>query len=119
MMLGYCGINCEVCPAYQGTVNTDLSLLEKAAGSFWSGAYSAKDWVCLGCTPADQPFLAKFCAKCEIRECAIGRNLQSCAACTDYQDCSRLHDFLKGESDSILLRMDLLRERYLDIKGAR
>jgi hypothetical protein len=112
-MLGYCGINCQECPAFKGTVSSDMSLLEKAAGSFWSGTYSAKDWVCLGCTPADQPFLAKFCTKCEIRDCAIERNVQNCAACADYKDCSILHDFLKGESESILQRMNLLRERYL------
>ena len=113
-MLGYCGINCDICPAFKGTVNSDMSLLEKAAGSFWDGAYSAKNWVCLGCTPADQPFLAKFCAKCKIRECAIGRNVQNCAACIDFEDCSKLRDFLKGESEEILQRMSLLRECYLE-----
>ncbi|MCX6094775.1 MAG: DUF3795 domain-containing protein [Candidatus Bipolaricaulota bacterium] len=84
-MLGYCGINCEECTAYKGTVTTDMSLLEKSAGSFWNGAYSAQEWVCLGCTPADQPFIAKFCAKCKIRVCAIAKGLPNCAACSDYE----------------------------------
>jgi len=115
-MLGYCGINCEACGAYQGTINSDMALLEQVAGKFWNGAYSAKDWVCLGCTPADQPFIAKFCAKCELRTCAIGRNLINCAACTDYENCAKLHDFIKGESEEIILRMNLLHERFFERK---
>lgn len=111
-MLGYCGINCDNCRAYKGTVNGDISLLEKAAGSFWNGAFSAKDWVCLGCRPADQPFLAKFCAQCKIRACAIGK-VQNCAACTDFENCSQLHEFIEGESEEIVQRMMWLRERFL------
>lgn len=118
-MLGYCGINCDICPAYRGTVNSDVSLLEKAAGSFWSGAYSAKEWVCLGCQPADQPFLAKFCAKCKIRVCATGRKVQNCAACTDFENCSQLHEFIEGESEEIVWRMMLLRERFLDSQSQK
>ena len=118
-MLGYCGINCHDCSAYKGTVNSDMSLLEKTAGKFWNGAYSAKDWVCLGCKPADQPFLAKFCAECEIRVCAIGRKLQNCAACTDFDNCSKLHDFIKGESEELVWRMRSLRERFLDTQSQK
>jgi len=113
MMLGYCGINCDECPAYKGTVATDMSLLEKSAGSFWNGAYSAQEWVCLGCTPADQPFLAKFCATCKIRVCAIAKGLPNCAACSDYETCTILHDFIKGESEALCQRMGLLRQRFL------
>jgi hypothetical protein len=113
-MLGYCGINCHNCRAYQGTVNQDMSLLEKAAGSFWNGAYSAKEWVCLGCLPADQPFLAKFCAECKIRACAIERRVTNCAMCADFENCSQLHEFIKGESAELVRTMFLLRERFLE-----
>lgn len=113
-MLCYCGINCDECTAYKGTVTGDISLLEKAAGSYWGGAYSAKDWVCLGCQPADQPILAKFCAECKIRKCAVGRGIQSCAACAEFENCSQLHDFIKGESETLVQMMTWLRERFLD-----
>ena len=76
-MLGYCGINCDNCRAYKGTVSGDLSLLQAAAGSFWNGAYQAKDWACLGCQPANQPFIAKYCAECGIRKCAVENQLRS------------------------------------------
>jgi hypothetical protein len=113
-MLGYCGINCQDCPAYEGTVKSQMSLLEKAAGSFWNGAYSAKDWVCLGCKPAHQPFLAKFCAKCEIRLCAVRKKVENCAACADFENCSKLQDFIKGESEGLVWRMKSLRGCFLD-----
>ncbi len=113
-MLGYCGENCENCPAYQGTVNYDMSLLEKAAGSFWNGAYSAKDWVCLGCLPADQPFLAKFCAECKIRSCAIGRQVTSCAMCKNFENCPELQKYLGRQSEAFVRTMSLLRERFLE-----
>jgi len=113
-MLGYCGINCDECSAYKGTVNSDMSLLEKVAGKFWNGAYSAKNWVCLGCKPADQQFLAQFCSKCEIRACAIDRKIQNCAACEDFENCAKLHDFIQGESEEIVMRMELLRGCYLE-----
>jgi hypothetical protein len=118
-MLGYCGINCDECAAYKGTVSTDIGLLEKAAGSYWDGAYSAQEWVCLGCTPADQPFLAKFCAQCKIRGCAVARGLPNCAACDAYGGCAMLHDFIKGESEALVQRMDLLRGRFLALRTER
>lgn len=113
-MLGYCGINCDECSAYKGTVSGDITLLEKAAGSFWSGTYSAKDWVCLGCQPADQPILAKFCAGCEIRRCAVKRGVRTCAACADFEACSQLHEFVKEESQALVRALTWLRERFLD-----
>jgi hypothetical protein len=118
-MLAYCGINCAECLAYKGTVTTDIGLLEKVAGSFWDGAHSASEWVCLGCTPADQGFLAKDCASCKIRECAITKGVQNCAACSEYESCKLMHEFIKGESEprcnqpeTLRKRMEWLRERF-------
>lgn len=113
-MLGYCGINCDKCRAFQGTVTGDVALLEQAAGAFWGGAFSAKDWVCLGCQPPNQPFLAKYCAGCGVRACAIEKGIVSCAACPSYDGCTRLSEFLKGEGDALNRTMTLLRQRFVD-----
>jgi hypothetical protein len=113
-MLGYCGIDCDNCRAYRGTVQYDLFLLEKAAGSYSNGKYSAKDWVCLGCQPPDQPFLAKYCAGCKIRVCAVQRKVPNCAACNDFEHCEPLQAFMRGESDDLVQKMQLLRTRFLD-----
>ncbi len=112
-MLGYCGICCENCSAYRGTVGGDVSLLEKLAAKLWDGAYSPGDWVCLGCLPADQPILSKYCGQCRIRLCAIGKGLPTCAVCPDYDGCSQLHDFINKEGDEVVRTMALLRQRFL------
>jgi hypothetical protein len=119
-MLGYCGIHCDECAACKGTVNTDVGLLEKAAGSYGDGAYSAPEWVCLGCTPADQPFLAKFCATCKIRGCAIEKKVQNCAACNTYESCAVPKDLIKAESaEAIGKRMDWLHARFQALRSER
>lgn len=116
-MLAYCGINCDECPAYQGTVSTDIGLLEKAAGSSWSGAQNAADWACLGCTPADQGFVARDCAACKIRGCAIVRGVQNCAACGGYESCKLMRDFLNGESEPRCNEPEKLRTRMAWLRG--
>ncbi len=125
-MLAYCGINCDECPAYKGTVATDIGLLEKVAGKFRDGVRSVSEWVCLGCTPADQEFLAKDCATCKIRDCATAKGVQNCAACGDYESCKLMRDFIKGESEprcnqpeTVRKRMEWLRERFLAYKQER
>jgi hypothetical protein len=119
-MLGYCGINCAECPAYKGTVNTDVGLLEEVAGSYWDGVCSAPDWVCLGCTPADQGFLAKDCATCKIRGCAIEKKVQNCAACDSYESCAVPKDLIKAESaEAIGKRMDWLHARFRALRSER
>jgi len=109
--LGYCGMDCSACPSYTTTVNPDIEVLRKAEAS--SASTGGLHWVCLGCTPADQPILAKYCATCKIRDCAIEKGVQNCAACDTYESCTLLKDFLSGESaEAIHKRMDWLRERF-------
>ena len=111
-MLGYCGINCDACPAYQGTVNTRMDLLEKAASEYGKGKTTAHDWVCLGCSPADQKILAAYCATCAVRDCAIGKDVQNCAVCAEYETCEKIQQFLEGDSKELRQRMGWLRERF-------
>jgi len=74
-MLGYCGMNCAECPSYTTTVSAKKDLREKTAASCSDGASGAPEWVCLGCTPADQQFLSQFCVTCKVRGCAIAKEL--------------------------------------------
>lgn len=96
------------------TVNGDLSLLQAAASSFSNGAYPAKDWVCLGCQPADQPIIAKACGECGIRKCAIGKGVSNCAACDEYDGCEQIHKFIGSEGSALATTMKMLRERFVD-----
>ena len=110
-MLGYCGIYCFDCSVYKGTVTNDMSLLSKLAKEYNS---SEKDWVCLGCQPAGQLFLSKYCSTCEIRACAINNKVQNRAACEKFENCSKLQIFINDESDEIVHRMKMLREQFIN-----
>ncbi len=68
----------------------------------------------------DQPILAKYCATCDIRDCAIAKGVQNCAACDDFASCPRLRDFPKPENaKAIAKRMDRLRQRVLALRQER
>ena len=57
--------------------------------------------------------LARFCAQCAIRACAIERGLPNCAACAEFEGCARLHDFIRAEGEEVVRTMAMLRERLL------
>lgn len=117
MVVGFCGINCDECDAYQTTVKGDLAALEKIAAKYWNGKYSPQDWACLGCLPANQAFLAKYCSDCKIRVCAIQKGVQNCAACGQFDGCDTVQEFIKNEGEQVVRMMKLLRERFLDEQG--
>ena len=120
-MLGYCGINCEECSAHRGTITTDIEVLKKVAATYGTRHEAYEEHVCLGCTPGDQPFFAKYCATCKIRSCAVGREVQNCAACGEYETCAQLRDFVGAVPAEAKLaeRMDLLRDRFLRFQQER
>ncbi len=120
-MLGYCGVNCAECLAYRGTITTDIEVLKKVAATYGTGPEAHEEHVCLGCTPGDQPFLAKYCATCKIRDCAVGRGVQNCASCGEYETCAQLRDFIGAVPAEAKLaeRMGLLRGRFLRFRQER
>ena len=120
-MLGYCGINCTECAAYKGTVATDIETLKKVASVYGAGPEAYEEHVCLGCTPSDQPFLAKYCATCKVRACAVERDVPNCAACTDYETCPELRAFIDSvpAEAKVAERMNLLRARFQSFQRER
>jgi hypothetical protein len=66
----------------------------------------------LGRTPANQGFLATYCATCKVRACAIEKNVQNCAACADYDTCAEMKAVIARESKELSVRMTWLRERF-------
>ncbi|HOD91167.1 MAG TPA: DUF3795 domain-containing protein [Thermotogota bacterium] len=69
-MIAYCGIYCEECPSYKGTITVDKSLLEKMSEDFGNAKTDTIDFVCLGCKYDNVAFVATYCAGCQIRLCA-------------------------------------------------
>ena len=96
-IIGYCGLNCAGCPAYIATQADDMAALERVAAE-WRVAFNAPEMtaesiICDGCLANIGGRLAGYCGMCEIRACALERNLASCAFCDDY-GCAKLEGFL-------------------------
>ena len=92
----YCGLVCSECPAYLATQAGDMAALEEVA-SQWSQAFgepiTATDILCDGCTSGSTR-LCSHCSVCEVRACASGRGVVTCAHCDDY-GCQTLTRFLE------------------------
>jgi len=95
-IIGACGLACHECPAYVATQANDAAKI-KAVAAQWSKEYGAdvkpEHVWCDGCLTA----AARKCghvAECEIRACAIARDVPHCAACADYA-CEKAAAFLK------------------------
>jgi len=95
-MIAYCGLDCSKCGAFLATQANDDALRAKTSEE-WSKAFGAdidpKDINCTGCTSDGLKF--HYCANiCEIRKCAHGRKVGTCAECGDYA-CAKLDEFFK------------------------
>jgi hypothetical protein len=90
-MIAYCGLDCGSCPIHLATLEQDKSrqyaMRESIAEqlSKYYGIDSPPENIndCDGCR-SDSERIYTGCLQCNIRECAIGRNIKSCALCNDY-----------------------------------
>ena len=112
-MIGYCGINCSRCAAYTATATVDEKLMEETVTRFGDGKGTRNDWICLGCLHEEPGLIAKYCATCTIRSCALEHGVTNCAACPDYDGCKKLQPFIEKEGADVALRMRWLREAYV------
>ena len=92
-IVAYCGLICSECPAYVATQADDREALERTAAQwreeFKEPSITAESIVCDGCLAADGGRLAGYCSVCELRACAIGRDVVNCAHCDEYA-CDKL-----------------------------
>ncbi len=100
-VLAYCGIDCAACPALIAARTNDDALRRKTAAE-WSKSFGhdfkPEEVNCTGCTNAGAHIT--YCdSMCEIRKCARGRGLATCAACPEYA-CTTLAGFLKGAPEA-------------------
>jgi hypothetical protein len=86
-MIAYCGLACTECPAYVATQADDRAALERVAAQwreeFDAPGLTAQTVICDGCLGSTG---RKFghCLECEIRACAMARDVINCAHCDDY-----------------------------------
>ena len=100
-MIGYCGLVCSDCPAYQATKANDAEALERVAAQ-WREEYNAPDTtaesvVCDGCIGDGRK--AGYCSLCEIRACGVEHGVVNCAHCADYA-CEKLESFFGKAPDA-------------------
>jgi hypothetical protein len=95
-MIAYCGLTCDTCPIHLATLEQDLSVqktMRESIAEQCSKYYGIKQQAedisdCDGCR-AGTGRLFSGCYKCELRKCAIQKNIESCAYCSDYA-CDKL-----------------------------
>ena len=106
MMIAYCGLICDSCPIHLATIEPDksrqqtmkVSIAEECA-KYYGLDFQPEDINdCDGCRSATGR-LFSGCLKCEIRKCAIVRNLENCAFCNDYA-CERLKEHFLLDPDA-------------------
>ncbi len=94
-IIAYCGLICTECPAYIATQANDQTALERVAAqwreSFDAPQITAESITCDGCLQDDGHKCA-HCFECQIRACAIERQVANCGHCIDYS-CEKLEGF--------------------------
>jgi hypothetical protein len=111
----YCGLDCASCPIHQATLEDDEQKKSEMRATIARicheryGMNLRPDEVgdCDGCH-AESGRLFSGCRTCEIRTCAQGKNLESCAYCSEYA-CVRLQK-LFVDDPSARTRLDALRQ---------
>ena len=78
-ILGYCGLYCPGCGAYQATATG--AGVEYKPGSFTT---------CRGCNSAE---VSIWCSDCEIKNCARKRGLRYCLECEEFP-CEKARGFM-------------------------
>ena len=106
MYIGLCGFICSECPAYVGTKNNDVALIERTAKE-WSTLYAAdirpEHVWCAGCTTEGGRKSAYCESGCEVRKCAASKGFFSCALCNERALCAKIAHIAQVAPGSVVL----------------
>jgi len=104
--IAYCGLDCESCEARLATVNNDAALRQKVAKE-WSdlnGVEITPEMInCVGCRidGVKTPYCESLCP---IRQCAMGKGLETCGGCGEMERCEKL-GAITGNNEDALKRL--------------
>lgn len=90
--IAYCGLDCESCEARIATIRND-DVLRKKVAKLWSelnGVEITPEMInCVGCRidGVKTPYCESLCP---IRQCALGRSVETCGACGEMESCEKL-----------------------------
>ncbi len=91
-LIAFCGLDCETCDARLATIHND-DALRRSVAEKWSalnGVEITPEMInCEGCRVdgAKTPFCESLCP---IRQCALGREVETCAGCAEMDACETL-----------------------------
>ena len=95
-MLGFCGLDCAGCEAYQLTQAEDEAgkrvLLERWRVEYDSPEMTLESITCDGCTSSGR--LGGYCHACPVRACGAARGVINCGYCDEYDTCEILQGFI-------------------------
>ena len=101
--IAYCGLDCEACEARLATVNHDEALRQKVAKE-WSelnGVAITPEMIhCAGCRidGVKTPYCDSLCP---IRQCALGRGVETCGGCAEMDECEKLGAITGNNPDAV------------------
>jgi hypothetical protein len=103
-MIAYCGLTCDSCPIHLATLEQDKSrqltiresIAEQCSKLYGMNLQLEDITDCDGCR-ANTGRLFSGCSNCEIRKCAVQKNIENCAYCNDYA-CERLKEHFSHDS---------------------
>lgn len=105
--IAFCGLDCESCEARLATVNDDEGLRDKVAKA-WSalnGVEITPEMIhCVGCRidGVKTPFCESLCP---IRQCALGKGVETCGGCEKMRACEKL-SMITGNNADALRRLE-------------
>lgn len=93
--LNYCGYTCpKDCVFLEASVKNDVELKKKAYETwemkerFGVAEFDAEKIFCFGCKTTDKPVGIRL-KKCDVRNCAIDKKLDSCIECKELSACEK------------------------------
>ena len=100
-MIAYCGLSCRTCPIYLASRETDknkknelITFIIQECREYYGIEYTPKDINdCDGCK-SNGGKIFSGCSKCNVRNCAIEKGIESCVYCEDFI-CGKLNEIFK------------------------
>jgi len=117
IVIAYCGLACDSCPIHLAMLEPDksrqqilrISIAGQCSKHYGMNLQAEDISDCDGCR-ANTGRLFSGCYQCEIRKCAILKNIESCAYCSDYAcETLRKHFSLDPEAKT---RLEKIRTSY-------
>ena len=101
-LIGFCGLDCEMCEARIATLNNDDGLRRKVAAE-WSalnGVEITPEMInCEGCRVDGKK--TPYCdLLCPIRQCALKKSIETCAGCAEMKSCGKLGQITENSAEA-------------------